>query len=169
MIELDRHGDDRGFFARAYCEREFAAHGLPTHFPQSNLSNNTTAGTLRGMHFNTAAHFEAKVVRCVRGGVYDVIVDLRPGSATEGRWFGTDLTADNGRAVFVPEGFAHGFITLADDSDVFYQMGAMYEPDAARGFRWDDPHFDIEWPMAPAVISDRDASYADYDPSILRS
>jgi dTDP-4-dehydrorhamnose 3,5-epimerase len=161
VIELEPHDDDRGSFARTYCDDEFAAHRLPTHFPQCNLSRNTRAGTMRGMHYNVAARAEAKLVRCVRGAVHDVIVDLRRGSPTRGRWFGVELTADDGRALFVPKGFAHGFLTLADQTDVYYHMSEMFSPDAARGFRWDDPAFGIHWPAPPSVISERDATYPD--------
>ena len=167
VIELERHEDERGSFARTFCEQEFAAHGLPTSFPQSNISTNRTSGTLRGMHFNTRAHWESKLVRCSRGAVHDVIVDLRSGSATHGRWVGVDLSAVDGTALFVPEGFAHGFITLQDDTEVLYQMGSSYVPDAARGVRWDDPAFAITWPRRPAVMSARDAEYPDYDPTVL--
>jgi dTDP-4-dehydrorhamnose 3,5-epimerase len=165
VIELDRHVDERGFFARTFCEREFAAHGLPARFPQSNLSRGTRAGTLRGLHYNAAPHREAKLVRCVAGAVWDVIVDLRAGSPTRLRWFGVELSAERGEALFVPEGFAHGFITLADACDVSYQMGAFYVPEAARGLRWDDPGIGIVWPRSPAVISDRDRAYPDFDPA----
>jgi dTDP-4-dehydrorhamnose 3,5-epimerase len=161
VIELDGHDDERGSFARAYCDREFAAHGLPTVWPQCNLSRNTRAGTLRGMHYNAAPHGEAKVVRCVRGAIWDAIVDLRPGSPTRLRWFGLALAAETGTALYVPEGFAHGFITLGDGSDVFYHMGRSFEPGAARGLRWDDPAIGIGWPMPPAVISERDRTYPD--------
>jgi len=165
VIELDRHADERGWFARTFCEDELAAHGLPTRFPQCNLSSNRRAGTLRGMHVNVAGHWESKLVRCVRGAVHDVIVDLRPGSSTRHRWYGTELSAENGRALFVPEGFAHGFLTLVDDCDVHYHMGASYVPDAGRGFRWDDPTFGIEWPAPPVLLSERDATYPDFDPA----
>jgi dTDP-4-dehydrorhamnose 3,5-epimerase len=163
VVDLDRHADDRGGFARSFCEVEFAAHGLPTHFPQCNLSFNRAAGTLRGMHFNIEPHGEAKLVRCVRGSIHDVVVDLRDGSDTRFNWFGVDLTAANGRALFVPAGFAHGFVTLADDTDVHYHMSEIYRPDAARGLRWDDPAFAIEWPVEPTLMSDADASYPDID------
>jgi dTDP-4-dehydrorhamnose 3,5-epimerase len=169
VIELDRHVDDRGAFARAFCEDEFASVGLPSRFPQCNLSFNTRAGTLRGMHLNAAAHFESKLIRCVRGSLYDVIVDLRSDSPTEGQWLGVELSAENGRALFVPEGFGHGFLTLEDSTDVFYQMGNFYQPDAARGFRWNDPQFAVQWPFEPKVISERDASFPDFDPRILEN
>ena len=165
VIEIERRPDERGFFARTFCEREFEAHGLPQRFPQCNLSNNTRAGTLRGMHYQAAPLWEAKLVRCVRGAIYDVIIDLRPDSAARLRWIGVELSADNGRALFVPEGFAHGFLTLADQSDVFYHMSEFFRPEGARGLRWNDPRFDIRWPSAPRVISERDATYPDFDPA----
>jgi dTDP-4-dehydrorhamnose 3,5-epimerase len=163
VVELTPSADDRGFFARAYCDGEFAAHGLPTRWPQCNLSRNTRAHTLRGLHYNAAPHREAKLVRCVRGAAWDVIVDLRAGSPTRLQWFGVELTAEAGNAVYVPQGFLHGFVTLRDDSDVFYQMGASYVPNAARGLRWNDPRFGIVWPVEPAVISERDRTYPDFD------
>jgi dTDP-4-dehydrorhamnose 3,5-epimerase len=162
VIELEERGDERGSFARTFCEREFAAHGLPTRFPQSNLSRNRRAGTLRGMHFQVAPFAESKLVRPSAGAIYDVIVDLRPGSATRLRSFGIELAAKVGTALFIPAGFAHGFITLADDTEVHYQMGEFFHPDAARGFRWNDPTFSIRWPREPAVINPRDASYPDF-------
>jgi dTDP-4-dehydrorhamnose 3,5-epimerase len=165
VIELERRGDPRGFFARCFCEREFAEHGLPTHYPQCNLSHNRTAGTLRGMHYQAAPHPEAKVVRCVAGAIYDVVVDLRPSSPTHLQWLAVELSADNGRALFVPEGFAHGFLTLADETQVFYQMGASYHAELARGVRWDDPSLKIAWPHPPVVIAERDAAYPDFDPA----
>ncbi|HKU39027.1 MAG TPA: dTDP-4-dehydrorhamnose 3,5-epimerase family protein, partial [Polyangiales bacterium] len=139
LIELERRGDERGYFARTFCEREFAAHGLPVRFPQCNASFNALAGTLRGMHFNAAPQREAKLVRCTRGAIYDVIVDLREGSPTRFQWLGVELSEDNGSALFIPEGFAHGFLTRADKTEVFYHMSAFYSADVARGVRWDDP------------------------------
>jgi dTDP-4-dehydrorhamnose 3,5-epimerase len=165
LLELEPHCDERGFFARAFCEHEFAAHGLPTHFPQCNLSRNTRARTLRGMHYQAAPLREAKLVRCVSGAIFDVIVDLRPGSSTHLRWLGVELSVDNARALFVPEGFAHGFLTLRDSSDVFYHMSDFFRPEGARGVRWNDPKLNIRWPASPSVISERDASYPDFDPS----
>ncbi len=167
IIDLEPHVDERGFFARTYCAREFEAQGLPTEFPQSNISRNDRAGTLRGMHFNTAPFAEPKVVRCGRGAIHDVIVDIRPGSPTYLQWVGVDLDAASGRALFVPAGYAHGFVTLVDETDVEYRMGAFYEPDAARGARWNDPAFGIEWPTEPTVIAARDASYPDFDPYVV--
>jgi dTDP-4-dehydrorhamnose 3,5-epimerase len=164
VVDLDRREDPRGFFARSFCEKEFAEHGLPTRFPQCNISRNVRAGTMRGMHFNAAPHAESKLVRCASGAIYDVIVDLRAGSPTRLEWFGVELSRDNGRALFVPAGFAHGFLTLTDEVDVFYHMGEFFHPEAARGFRWNDPAFAIRWPSTPAVVSERDATYPDFDP-----
>jgi dTDP-4-dehydrorhamnose 3,5-epimerase len=164
VIELDAHRDERGAFARTYCEREFAAHGLHTRYPQCNLSRNRRAGTLRGMHYQAAPHREVKLVRCVSGAIYDVIVDMRPSSPTRMQWAGVTLTAGHMNALYVPEGFAHGFLTLQDDTEVYYHMGELYIAEAARGFRWNDPLFGIEWPTVPSMMSDRDASYPDFDP-----
>jgi dTDP-4-dehydrorhamnose 3,5-epimerase len=164
IVDLERHEDERGFFARSFCEREFAAHGLPSRFPQSNVSWNRSGGTLRGMHYAAAPHREAKLVRCTSGAIHDVIVDLRPGSPTRFEWTAVELDAENRRALFVPEGFAHGFLTLRDETEVLYQMGEFFVPEAARGFRFDDPRFGIRWPEAPRVISDRDRGYPDFDP-----
>lgn len=165
LIDLEPHADERGFFARTLCAREFEARGLPQHFPQCNLSRNSRAGTLRGMHFNLPPHEEGKLVRCVRGAIYDVIVDLRRDSSTHLKWVGAELDADAGRAIFVPRGFAHGFVTLVDDTDVFYHMDAFYQSNVASGFRYDDPLFAIRWPRSPGVISERDAKYPDFDPA----
>lgn len=164
IVDIDPHRDDRGAFARTFCEDEFAAAGLPTHFPQNNLSINDRAGTLRGMHYNASPHGESKLVRCVRGAIYDVVVDLRPDSPTRFRHVGVELTADNRRALFVPPDFAHGFVTLVDDTDVHYHMGSPYRPNAARGLRWDDPVLAIDWPMPPLVISTADAGHELLDP-----
>jgi|SRR5579859_2969799 len=164
IVDLDPRVDERGFFARAYCEREFAAQGLPTSYPQCNISRNKKAGTLRGMHYNAAPHGEAKLVRCASGAIYDVIVDLRKGSPTNREWIGVELTAEKGRALFVPAGFLHGFITLVDDTDVFYQMGDVYCAEAARGLRWNDPRLGIVWPRKPSIVAERDATYPDFDP-----
>jgi dTDP-4-dehydrorhamnose 3,5-epimerase len=163
VIDLEAAHDERGFFARSFCEREFAAHGLPVRFPQSNLSRNRRAGTLRGMHYAAAPHQEAKLVRCVRGALHDVIVDLRAGSPTRGRWTAVELDAEAGRALYIPTGFGHGFLTLRDETDVLYQMGEFFHAEAARGFRFDDPTFGVRWPAAPTVISPRDAGYPPFD------
>jgi dTDP-4-dehydrorhamnose 3,5-epimerase len=164
IIGIEPHHDERGFFARAFCEREFGERGLCTRYPQSNLSLNTRAHTLRGMHYQAAPHREAKVVRCVSGAIHDVVVDLREGSPTRFRSVAVHLSADNRRALYVPPGCAHGFLTLEDETEVLYQMGEFHVPEAARGFRWDDPRFGIEWPAPPAVISERDRGYPGFDP-----
>jgi dTDP-4-dehydrorhamnose 3,5-epimerase len=164
LVELEKRGDDRGFFARAFCAREFEAHGLATAFVQINDSLTAKKGTLRGMHYQLAPKAETKLVRCVRGALWDVILDLRPGSATFGRSFGAELTAENRRMMYVPKGFAHGFVTLADDTEAFYLVDECYAPEAERGVRWDDPRFRIEWPVAPVVLSDKDRAHRDFDP-----
>jgi dTDP-4-dehydrorhamnose 3,5-epimerase len=165
VVEIEPRPDERGFFARTFCEREFAEHGLPSGFPQCNLSRNARAGTLRGMHYQAAPLWEAKLVRCISGAIWDVIIDLRPESPTRNASIGVELSAQNACALFVPEGFAHGFLTLQDDSDVFYHMSEFFRPEGARGLRWNDPSFDIDWPSQPRVISSRDAGYLDFDPA----
>ena len=162
VVEPERIDDERGFFARTWCQREFQMHGLAPRWAQCNLSFSKKAGTLRGMHFQAPPHSEAKLVRCTRGAIHDVIVDLRAGSPTFTHYFGTDLTAENRRMLYVPEGFAHGFLTLEDKTEVFYQMSAFYEPAFARGVRWNDPHFGIHWPGEVRVISEKDRSYPDF-------
>ena len=163
LIEPEPMRDARGFFARSYCEREFAAQGINGRPVQCNISYNTKRGTLRGMHFQRAPHGEAKLVRCTAGGIYDVIIDLRRDSPTFRQWAGFELTADNRSALYIPEGFAHGFQTLTDDSEVFYQMFDFFEPGSAGGVRWDDPAFGIAWPLTDPVMSDKDRAYPDYD------
>ena len=162
-IELDLRGDERGFFARMYCEREFAAAGLETRFVQANNSSNAQRGTLRGLHYQLPPDTEVKLVRCIRGALWDVIVDVRPGSPSFGRWFGAELTAQNRRMMYVPRGFAHGFITLTDDSELIYFVSAFYEPKQERGLRWNDPKIAIDWPVAPSVISEKDANWPDFE------
>lgn len=162
VIEMERHQDERGFFARTYCASEFREQGLHTEWPQCNTSYNLRAGTLRGMHWQAAPHAEVKLVRCTAGAVFDVIVDLRPDSPTHLHPFGVELTADNRKQLYIPKGFAHGFITLTDDTEVFYHMGSSYVPGSAQGARYDDPAFNIEWPRPIAVISERDQNYPDY-------
>jgi dTDP-4-dehydrorhamnose 3,5-epimerase len=162
VIGLDRHGDERGYFARTWCQREFEEHGLNPKIVQCNLSSNRAKGTLRGMHYQRAPFAEAKLVRCIRGALYDVIVDLRPESPTRLQHFGVELSAGNQRALYVPEGFAHGFLTLEDDTEVYYQMSEFYSADHARGFRWNDPAFGICWPAEVRVISERDSGYPDF-------
>ncbi len=164
LVDLERREDERGFFARTWCAQEFAAHGLDTRIVQCSVSRTRRRGTLRGMHFQAAPHQEVKLVRCVRGAVWDAIIDLRPASPTYTRWFGVELSAESGRALYIPEDFAHGFVALADESDVVYQMSAPYEQGAARGVRWDDPAFGIAWPVAAPTLSARDASWPDFAP-----
>jgi dTDP-4-dehydrorhamnose 3,5-epimerase len=159
-IDLDPIEDDRGFFARSWDAREFEKHGLNPRVAQCNVSYNKMRGTIRGLHFQIAPGEEAKLVRCIRGSIFDVIVDLRHGSGTFGRWTSTVLTDENRLALYVPEGFAHGFETLADETEVMYQMSEYYAPDLARGVRWDDPSLAISWPIGNPIISERDNSYA---------
>ena len=168
ILELERLEDERGFFARAWCQREFEARGLNPRLVQCNVSFNRTRGTWRGMHYQVAPWEEAKLVRCTRGAICDVIVDLRPGSTTYGEHLMVDLSVDNGRMLYVPEGMAHGFITLTDHTEVFYQMSQFYLPESARGFRWNDPAFSIRLPLEVAVLSDRDRNYPDYSPPPLQ-
>jgi len=162
VIEMEPIRDERGFFARSWCAREFAERKLHPGLVQCNVSFNRKRGTLRGMHYQAAPHQEAKLIRCTMGAVYDVIVDLRIESASFRRWHGVELSAENRRAVYCPEGVAHGFQTLTDDSEVLYQMSEIHQPESARGVRWDDPAFGIKWPPAERVISARDRNYADF-------
>lgn len=163
-IELDRIGDDRGFFARFFCTKEFSNAGLIDSFVQINNSLTKDKGTLRGMHYQLPPAAEVKVVRCIQGALFDVIVDLRPTSATFCKWYGDTLTAENRRMMYVPQGFAHGFITLEENTEAFYLAGAAYAQEQERGLRYNDPQFKIEWPVEPLVISDKDANWPDYDP-----
>ncbi len=165
LIDLEKRGDERGFFARVFCEREFAAHGLITRFVQVNNSLSADRGTLRGMHYQLPPHAETKVVRCIRGALWDVILDLRPNSPTFGKSVGVELSAENRRMIYVPKGFAHGFLTLKDDSEAFYFTDEFYAPESERGLRWDDPRFGLEWPMAPTVISEKDRAHRNFDPA----
>lgn len=165
VIDLDKKGDDRGFFARFFCTKEFGQMGLETTFVQVNNSFSGAKGTLRGMHYQLAPKGETKLVRCVKGSLYDIILDLREGSPTFGQSYGCELTADNRRMMYVPKGFAHGFITLENDTEALYLVSEFYAPDLERGLRWDDPHFKIHWPIAPQIISDKDKSHRAYDPS----
>ena len=163
VIDVEPRRDERGLFARTWCRRELAAQGLSTSLEQISLSFNPRKGTLRGMHYQAPPHEEVKVVRCTRGAIYDVIVDLRWSSPAFRQWFGVELNADNRRMLYIPEGLAHGFLTLAPDTEVSYQISREYVPEAARGVRWDDPAFGIDWPGTVAVISERDRSYPDFD------
>jgi dTDP-4-dehydrorhamnose 3,5-epimerase len=156
LIEPEPLHDERGFFARAFCEHEFAAHGLETRFVQCSISFNHRKGTLRGMHYQSPPHEETKIVRCTNGAIYDVIVDLRSDSPAYRKWIGVELSAENRLMLYIPKGFAHGFQTLADDCEVFYQISEFYDPQTARVQRWDDPSSGIRWPLTPTVMSQRD-------------
>jgi dTDP-4-dehydrorhamnose 3,5-epimerase len=169
VVDVEPVVDERGLFARSWCTREFEAHGLNPRLVQCSVSLNHRAGTLRGMHYQVAPHQEAKLVRCTQGALYDVIVDLRPESRTYLAHFGTELTASNHRALYVPEGFAHGYLTLADESEVFYQMSEFYAPSAARGVRWNDPAIAINWPAPVVIMSDRDKNFPDFEPAKERT
>ena len=163
-IELDRMGDGRGFFARFFCGEEFSKQSLINNFVQINDSLTKNKGTLRGMHYQLPPSAEVKVVRCIKGSLYDVILDLRPDSATFGKWFGETLSAENRRMMYVPEGFAHGFVTLEDDTEAFYLVSSPYAPALERGLRFNDPRFKIEWPVKPIEISEKDQSWPEFDP-----
>lgn len=162
VVEIEPKTDERGFFARTFCAHEFAARGLEPACVQCSVSFNLHAGTLRGMHWQAEPHAEAKLVRCTRGALHDVIVDLRPDSATFRRSFGIQLDAESRRALYIPRGFAHGFLTLEDHTEVLYQMSEFFAPDCARGARWNDPAFGIAWPFAPLHMNDRDRRWADF-------
>lgn len=159
VIDIESYDDPRGFFARTYCEKEFLAHGIDKRPVQSNVSFNALRGTVRGMHYQRAPHAEAKLVRCTAGSIFDVIVDLRENSPTCHQWFGLELNSITHRALYIPEGFAHGFQTLEDNTEVFYQMFDFFQPGHADGLRWNDPALGIEWPLDAAAISDRDRDY----------
>lgn len=176
FIDIEELEDERGFFARSFCQREFEKHGLNPRVVQCNISFNLMKGTLRGMHYQEKPFEEAKLVRCVRGSIYDVIIDIRPDSTTYCQWIGVELSSSsslltahcslltaNYRMIYVPEGFAHGFLTLEDNTEVFYQMSEFYSSDHARGLRWNDPAFGIQWAGEVKVISDRDRSYPDFN------
>ncbi|WP_419756489.1 dTDP-4-dehydrorhamnose 3,5-epimerase [Brevundimonas sp.] len=164
LIELEKRGDDRGFFARAFCEKEFEADGLVPRFVQVNNSLSAKKGTLRGMHYQMAPHGEVKIVRCIRGALWDAILDLRPQSPTYKKWFGAELSAENRLAMYVPRGFAHAILTLTDDAEALYLVSDFYAPTHERGIRWNDPEFKIEWPTEPTEISEKDAAWPDFDP-----
>lgn len=161
IIELDKHEDERGFFARSWCVEEFRSNGLDSRLVQCNVSFNKKKGTLRGLHYQRPPYAETKLVRCTRGSLYDIIVDLRAESPTFLQWFGVELTATNYRMLYIPKRFAHGFQTLEDESEIFYQMSEFYSPEAARGIRWNDPRLQIIWPEADRTISKKDREYTD--------
>lgn len=162
IIEMEPIRDSRGFFARAWCQQEFEAHGLISSFVQANITFSPKRGTLRGLHYQVAPHEEVKLVRCTRGAIYDVIVDLRPESPTHKQWLGTELTADNRKMIYMPGGFAHGYQILMDETEVFYQVGQFYAPEYERGIRWDDPAFEIDWPIdSLLILSEKDERWPD--------
>ncbi|MFZ1752152.1 MAG: dTDP-4-dehydrorhamnose 3,5-epimerase [Caldilineaceae bacterium] len=162
IIELEEIVDERGFFARSFCVEEFNARGMNPHIAQCNISYNHRKGTLRGMHYQCAPYSEVKIVRCTKGAIYDVIVDLRRDTPSFGKWIAVELTAANRRSLYIPEGFAHGFQTLIDDTEVFYQMSQFYQPQAAKGFRWNDSYFGIAWPDHEKILSAKDRSFPDF-------
>lgn len=162
LIEWEPVEDERGFFARTFCKDEFKKHGIDFSCVQCNISYNRKKGTLRGMHYQAAPHEEAKIVSCIRGAIFDVIVDIRPQSETYKKWYGAELSVKNHAMLYVPKGFAHGFQTLDDDSEVFYMMSEFYHPEYAKGLQWDDPAFRIEWPMKPKAIAQKDVAYGDF-------
>jgi dTDP-4-dehydrorhamnose 3,5-epimerase len=162
-IHLDPKPDERGFFARSWCQREFEEHGLNPSLVQCNVSFNERTGTLRGIHYQAAPYPETKLVRCTKGAIYDVVVDLRSQSPTYKQWVGVTLTAENRQMLYVPEECGHGFLTLEDETEVFYQMSEFYPPDLARGVRWNDPAFGIEWPCEAAQMSERDRAYPNFE------
>jgi dTDP-4-dehydrorhamnose 3,5-epimerase len=162
IIDIEKLEDERGFFARSWCLREFEAHGLNPNLVQCNISFNTHRRTMRGMHYQGKPFEETKLIRCTMGSIYDVIVDIRPNSPSFKQHLGVILSPENRRMLYIPEGFAHGFLTLEDKTEIFYQMSEFYAPDHARGFRWNDPAFGIEWPENVLIISDRDRDYPDF-------
>jgi dTDP-4-dehydrorhamnose 3,5-epimerase len=162
VIELDKKEDERGFFARSWCQQEFDEHGLNPQLVQCNISYNAKKGTLRGMHYQVDPYSEAKIVRCTRGAIYDVILDLRPTLPTYKQWLAVNLTEVNYKMLYIPEGLAHGFQTLDDETEVFYQMSEFHHPECARGIRWNDPAFGIDWPLVNPIISEKDKMYRDF-------
>ena len=167
IIEPERLEDERGFFARTFCRKEFEANGLNMNVVQCNISYNKKKGTLRGMHYQITPYEEAKLVSCIRGTIYDVIIDLRPDSPTYCQWFAVELSSGDYKMLYIPEGFAHGFQTLEDNTVVFYQMSEFYHPECAQGVRWDDLVFGIEWPMDELILSDKDGAYKDFISAFL--
>lgn len=165
LIDVEQRNDERGFFARVFCQAEFATQGLETDFVQINNSLTMRRGTLRGLHYQIEPAAEVKVVRCVAGALWDVIVDLRSTSPTFGRSFGAEITAANRRMMYVPRGFAHGLLTLTDHCEAIYLVSGVYAPGLERGVRWDDPYFGIQWPSHPAVLSEKDRTWPDFDPN----
>lgn len=167
VIDIQKYEDERGFFGRAYCKKEFSQHSLAQHMVQTNVSHSKFRGTLRGLHYQTQPHQEAKLMRCTRGAIFDVIVDVRPDSPTYLQWMGVELTAKNYRMLYAPEGCAHGFLTLRDNTEVMYQVSAFYAPNHERGIRYDDPAIGVEWPIGVEVISNKDREWPDFDSHTL--
>ncbi|WP_339824413.1 dTDP-4-dehydrorhamnose 3,5-epimerase [Paenibacillus sp. FSL R7-0163] len=163
LIEIEPHQDERGFFARTFCKEEFIKHDLKDDFLQCNVSFNHRRGTVRGMHYQVKPFEETKLIRCTRGAIYDVIIDLCQTSDTYLRWYAIELNENNGRMLYVPEGFAHGFQTLEDNTEVFYQMSEFYHPDCATGVRWDDPTFGIRWPLTNYIMNDKDRNFPNWN------
>jgi len=161
LIDLEKRQDERGYFARAWCSKEFSDQGLP-NFVQTNMSLCRARGTVRGLHWQAEPHGEAKFMRCIRGAIFDVAVDVRPGSPTFGKWVGVELSSENRRAVFIPEGCAHAYQALTDDAEVIYSASRAYAPGSERGVRWNDPAFNIEWPIAEVIVSDKDRAWPDF-------
>ena len=161
-VDIDRLKDQRGFFGRAFCRQEFEEIGLDSEICQANISYNKSAGTLRGMHYQKHPYQESKFIRCIRGSIYDVVIDLRKDSPTYCHSFGIELNDENRTALFVPKDFAHGFVTLADDTEVIYMVSQSYVPNAEEGIRWDDPFFAIDWPINPSLVSPKDAQWPDF-------
>ena len=164
LIDVEKLVDERGFFARSFCHEEFRTHGLNPRLVQCSLSFNRRRGTLRGMHYQSAPYGEDKLVRCTRGAMYDVIVDLRRDSVTFKQWLAVELAADTCRMLYIPQGVAHGFQTLQDDTEAFYQMSEFYHVECAKGFRWDDPTFGIEWPLPKPILSMNDRAFPNFQP-----
>jgi dTDP-4-dehydrorhamnose 3,5-epimerase len=164
IIELEKFEDERGFFARAWCKNEFEARGLSQEWVQANLALSKKKGTLRGLHYQVAPYEEVKLMRCINGAIFDVIIDLRPDSPTYKQWLGVELTAINHRMLYIPENCAHGYQALTENAEVFYQVSQFYAPEAERGVRYDDPTFGVEWPLKVQMISDKDRSWPDYLP-----
>ena len=162
IIELDLLKDHRGFFARCFCEKEFQEVGLESRYVQCNTSWNEKKGILRGMHYQVEPYAEVKLVRCTRGSIYDVIIDLRENSPTRGKWIGIELSAENRKMLYVPTGFAHGYQTLEPDTEVFYMVSEFYTPGSEKGIRWNDPAFQIDWPLSNPILSEKDKTHPDY-------
>ncbi len=162
VLDLEKRGDNRGFFSRTFCVNEFEAHGLNSRFVQGNMSHNVFKNTLRGMHYQTDGAEEVKLVRCTKGALLDVILDVRKDSPTFGKYFATELSEENGKQLYIPKGFAHGFLTLKDNSEIAYLVSEFYTPGKEKGIRWNDPFFKIEWPINDPILSDKDIAYDDY-------